>query len=75
MEQTHVITRVDLIPRMRTLPELVSECKAIDPNTQVSEHFVRSLISNGFPVIKTGRRFMLNLDLFIDYLNGNYSFN
>lgn len=64
--------RTDKIPRIRTVAEIVAECKSIDPNTQVSEYFVRNAITEGFPVIKTGWKFLINIDLFIEYLNGTY---
>lgn len=64
--------RTEKIPRIRTVADIVAECKNIDSNTQVSEHFVRNAITEGFPVIKTGRKFLINLDLFIEYLKGTY---
>lgn len=60
------------LPRMRSVKEVVNYFKETDPETQISEHFVRTIIANGFPVVKTGKKFLINLDLFTAYLYGEY---
>lgn len=60
------------LPRMRSIKEIVDYFKETDPETQISEHFVRTVIADGFPIVKTGKKFLINLDLFIDYLYGEY---
>ena len=51
------------IPRMRTAPKIVAEIKALDPGTEVSEHYVRQLIKDGaVPVVWAGNKALINLD-------------
>ena len=51
------------IPRMRTAPKIVAEIKALDPGTEVSEHYVRQLIKDGaVPVVWAGNKALVNLD-------------
>ncbi len=59
-------------PKMRTTTQVVQYFKEHDPNTNVSINFIRKAIENGFPVVKSGRRILINLDLFIAYLNGTF---
>ena len=51
------------IPRMRTAPRIVAEIKALDPATEVTEYWVRSLIRNkAVPVVHAGYKCLVNLD-------------
>ena len=60
MEQEH-------IPRMRTAAKIVAEIKALDPDTEVTEFYIRQLAKEGtVPVVWAGRKALINLD---DVLN------
>lgn len=51
------------IPRMRTVPKIVSEIKVLDPGTEVTEHWVRQLVKTGtVPVVWAGCKALVNLD-------------
>ena len=53
------------IPRMRTIKE-------VSTLTGVSYDALRKMcLRNEIPFIKCGKKFLINLDRFIDYLNGN----
>lgn len=55
------------IPRIRTIRETAKE-------TGVSEYSIRQLVrENKIYYLKSGTRFLLNLDYFIDFLNGKYT--
>lgn len=59
----------DRIPRMRTAAKIVTELKALDPATQVTEHYIRSLAKDGtLPVVWAGRKALINLDDVLDIL-------
>ena len=51
------------IPRMRTAPKIVAEIKALDPGSEVTEHYVRQLAKDGkVPVVWAGNKALINLD-------------
>ncbi len=51
------------IPRMRTAAKIVAEIKALDPDTEVTEHWVRQLTKAGIvPVVWAGRKALVNLN-------------
>ena len=57
------------IPRMRTVSEAALELKKLDPNTAVTEYHIRRLVLSGkLPKIKAGKKYLINLDLLLDYL-------
>lgn len=57
------------IPRMRTAPKIVAEIKALDPETDVSEYWVRRIAKSGaVPVIWAGNKCLINLDDVLDLL-------
>ena len=52
-----------MTPRMLTIKEVSKE-------SGVSEHFVRSLCwQNKITYVKAGRKFLINYDRYVDYLN------
>ncbi len=52
-----------IIPRMRTAPKIVAEIKALDPDSEVTEHYIRQLIKAGtVPVVWAGNKALINLD-------------
>lgn len=57
------------IPRMRTAPKIVAEIKALDPGTEVTEHYVRQLVRDGaVPVVWAGSKALINLDDVLELL-------
>ena len=57
------------IPRMRTAAKIVAEIKALDPETDVSEYWVRRIAKSGaVPVIWAGNKCLINLDDVLDLL-------
>ena len=57
------------IPRMRTVHEAAEELKQLDANTAVTEYHIRRLVLDGvLPRIKAGKKYLINLDLLLDYL-------
>lgn len=57
------------IPRMRTAPKIVAEIKALDPGSEVTEHYVRQLVKErAVPVVWAGSKALINLDDVLDLL-------
>lgn len=58
------------IPRMRTIAKTVSEIKALDPNTEVTGHYIRQLVKSGdLPgLFGLGIKALINLDNVLDLL-------
>lgn len=60
--------------RMRSIPKAVEEIKAKDADTCVSESVLRRWVKNGtIPSIKTGKNFLVNLDVLEAHLNRSYA--
>ena len=58
------------IPRMRTVRQCVAYIKEHDPDTAVGEYYIRGLIAqNLLPVLKAGRKNLINLDSLLKILN------
>lgn len=57
------------LPRMRTTKEAAKEIKATDPNTAVTEYYIRQLALSGIlPRVQAGRKMLINFDLLLEYL-------
>lgn len=55
------------IPRMRTAPKIVAEIKALDPDTEITEYYIRQLVKEGaVPIVWAGNKALINLN---DVLN------
>ena len=60
---------VEQIPRMRTAPKIVAEIKALDPETEITEYYVRQLVKAGaVPVVWAGNKALINLNDVLDLL-------
>lgn len=58
-------------PRMRTAPEAVAELKALDPSSALSVRAVRQMINSGIlPAVTVGNKKLINLNILLEYLNG-----
>jgi len=57
------------IPRMRTAGKIVAEIKALDPDSEITEYWVRQLIKSGnIPVVRAGVKALVNLDDVLELL-------
>lgn len=57
------------IPRMRTAARVLEEIKKLDPETELSLHYVRQMIqSEVVPVLCVGNKKLVNVDDVITYL-------
>lgn len=59
------------IPKMRTAAGAVAYLKEQDPDCAITEHYIRRLIKTGqLPSVRAGVKYLVNVDLLIDYLKG-----
>lgn len=59
------------LPRMRTVREAAEELKKMDASTAITEYHIRRLALDGvIPRVKAGKKYLINLDTLIDYLEG-----
>lgn len=57
------------VARMRTIDGLYEEIHLLDPQSQVSKHFVRQLVITGkVKSTRSGAKYLVNLDSVLDYL-------
>ena len=57
------------IPRMRTAAKVAAEIKILDPDSEVTEYWVRQLIKSGsIPVVWAGNKALINLDAVLERL-------
>lgn len=60
------------IPQMRTIEEAIKEIKSLDPKTAITKNYLRTLVVTGkIPVIKAGRKNLINMDSLNEYLCAN----
>lgn len=56
--------------RMRFARQCVAELRKIDPDTPVTEGFIRSLVKRELiPSVTIGRRHLINFDALLEYLS------
>lgn len=57
------------IPRMRTAAKIVAELRAMDPDTEVTEYYIRQLVKDGtLRVAWAGNKALINLDDVLELL-------
>lgn len=57
------------IKRMRTAPGVMDAIRAEDPNTELTLHYVRTLIrTEAVPVLKVGKKKLVDVDDVLAYL-------
>lgn len=57
------------LARMRTISGIFEEIIKLDPQSQISRHFIRqAIISGAVPSMKAGCKYLVNLQDFLDYL-------
>ena len=60
------------MPKMRSVRETARIFKEMDPETQITETTLRKMIAEGtIPVVKTGVKFLINVDMLIDMLDAS----
>lgn len=58
------------IPRMRTAQKIVAEIKSLDPESEITEHYIRQIAKEGtVPVVWAGNKALINLDAVLDLLS------
>ena len=56
--------------RMRTILETYNSIKELDPGTAITPYYIRQLALSGtIPNVRAGKKILINLDLFLEYLN------
>ncbi|WP_373263202.1 helix-turn-helix domain-containing protein [Hungatella hathewayi] len=59
------------IPRMRTIQQCAAYLKEQDPGSCIGEWCIRQMVNRGeIPIIRSGRKILVNLDMLIEYLSG-----
>ena len=60
-------------PPMRGIRQAISELRAADPNTALTERALRRLVlSAELPSVKVGRKYLINMNVLNSYLSGEY---
>lgn len=55
--------------RMRYIHQALAELKKSDPDTPITEYYLRRLVATGaVPFVKVGRRRLINFDALLAYL-------
>lgn len=58
------------LPRMRTIKETIAELKQIDPQTAITEYYLRDLVNSGqIMFVKAGNKTLINFDKFLEFLS------
>lgn len=61
------------MPRMRTAEKVLEEIKRVDPDTEITLHYIRAMIRvEAVPVVACGRKKLVNLDALMDLLRDGY---
>lgn len=61
----------NLIPKMRTINESVSEIKSRDAKSAITPNFIRLLVKqNKIRYVSVGTRILVNFDDLLDYIQG-----
>ena len=54
--------------RLRTIDSAYDEIKALDPNTAITKHYIRQLVTEGhISSKKAGAKYLFNLDTLLEY--------
>lgn len=60
------------VPRMRTAKEAAEEIRKVDPNTGITEYYVKQLALSGvIPSVMAGSKRLINLDALFEYLQSH----
>jgi hypothetical protein len=59
---------------MRTAERVLDEIKKVDPETEVTLHYIRALIrAEAVPVVACGRKKLVNVDAVMELLASGYT--
>ena len=59
-----------MTPRMRVCKKCMEELRKEDPETAVTEYYIRQLVRNKkIAYVKSGRRTLINYESLLEYLN------
>ncbi len=62
--------------KIRTINQAIEDLKNADPNTAISENYIRTLVKNGIiPVHKAGSKVLINMELLENFLAEPGSFD
>lgn len=57
------------MPKIRTISQAIEYLKSQDPNSAITEYYLRSLIKqNKIKYVKSGNRYLVNVNFLLDYL-------
>ena len=57
--------------RIRTIQKAYEEIKQADPETSITQYRIRELVINGdVPSVKSGNKFLLDLDVLLNHFSG-----
>jgi len=58
-------------PRIRTIKSAWEELLRMDPESAISQNYIRILVTNGVvPSLRSGSKYLVDLDKLMQYLNG-----
>lgn len=64
-----MIEAVHTPPRMRGIKEAIEEIRESDPDTALTQTFLRRLVlRHEIPSVKNGRKYLINMDILNEYL-------
>ena len=70
--KAEAVNHLNGIPRMRTAKEAVEEIKKVDPNTGITEYYVKQLALSGvIPSVMAGSKRLVNLNALFEYLQSH----
>ena len=59
------------VPIMRSVRDTAKIFKELDPGTEITEYTLRKMIAEGtIPVVSTGSKFLINVDLLMRHFYG-----
>lgn len=70
--RAEAVNHMNVAPRMRTAKEAVEEIRKTDPNTGITEYYVKQLALSGvIPSVMAGSKRLINLDALFEYLQNH----
>lgn len=71
LSEKEIMQKTQGLKRMRTISQIMEFLKEEDPESCISEHYLRQLVKhNQVPVFHAGRRQLISLDGLLEYLGG-----
>ena len=61
-----------MAPRMRTIDQAIAWLREADPGCAFTKTALRQLVVSGqFPCVRIGNKYLIDLDVLIDFLHGS----